>query len=132
LLREFLFERGAQLRGDAQRQWRTRKLGDPADVYRSSLQESDAPGDEAYRVAGLGETGNVGDADLLQRFLKHERARVRRMAVRAICRLQPTEFLSIVTETLFEEAPAVASASEACLGRHIRNMNAQELWDRAL
>jgi len=132
LLREFLFDHGAQLRGDAQRQWRTRGLGDPADVYRSSLQVRGSSGDEATLVAGLGETGNIADASFLQSFLKHDRARVRQIAVRAVCRLQPSGFLNIVTEALFEESPAVATASEACLVKHIRNLNAGELWDRAL
>jgi len=83
-------------------------------------------------VAGLGETGIVRDSDLVKGFLKHRHSRVRRMAIRSICKLQPPHFVDTVIETLFKDTQGVAAVAESCVAKHIREVAAAPLWDRAV
>ena len=131
LIQGFLFDRSTELRQGAQRYWRDLKFGNPADTYRESLQQSSSEA-VAQALSGLGETGQVADADLVLPFLRHRLAAVRRAAVRAICRLQPPNFLDIVTQTLLTDSPSVAAAAGGCLEKHVRHMNPSPLWDRAV
>ena len=54
------------------------------------------------------------------------------MAIRSICKLQPPKFLETVLNAFFEDTPGVASAAEACVVKHVREVAAGSLWDRAV
>jgi len=130
LVRAFLFDRSTQLRQDAQRFWSEIKLGNPAEVYRESLSEK-SPNSVASTLNGLGETGEAADSDVILPFLQHRHSRVRRAAVRAICRLKPEGFLEIIATMMFQDGSTVAAAAAGCIEKHVQQLSASQLWNRA-
>jgi hypothetical protein len=130
LVRTFLFDCSTQLRQDAQRFWREMKLGNPAEVYRESLSGK-SPENMAPALSGLGETGEAADAEVILPFLQHAHSRVRRAAVRAVCRLKPERFLEILTTLMFEDGSTVATAAAGCIGKHVQQLTLSQLWNRA-
>jgi hypothetical protein len=109
----FLADRSAMVRATVQ--WGMRRAGrDAAQRYRAML----ASGDESLvrmAVAGLGECGAVDDAELVARYLSHDRPRVRAEAVRAVRRLGGA--LSPVAGMLTDPAPVVVRAvADAVVG----------------
>jgi hypothetical protein len=69
-------------------------------------------------IAGLGETGDAGDADTVARWLSHPRARVRVEAIRAMRRLGVTRPADVVP-MLRDESPAVTRQAVITLRREI-------------
>ncbi|HEX2402276.1 MAG TPA: HEAT repeat domain-containing protein [Mycobacterium sp.] len=107
----FLADRSAMLRATAQ--WAMRRAGrDAAERYRAMLASGD---DSLVRtaVAGLGECGAGDDAELVARYLWHDRPRVRAEAVRAVRRLGGA--LNQIARILTDPAPVVVRAAVTAL-----------------
>jgi NAD(P)H-hydrate repair Nnr-like enzyme with NAD(P)H-hydrate epimerase domain len=99
---------------------------DAAERYRTML----ASGDDSWLrcvVAGLGECGTVGDAELVAGFLRDDRPRVRAEAVRAVRRLGGT--LGQIAEMLTDPAPVVVRAAAAALRSQPDLLPAERLWE---
>ncbi|MBE1549066.1 hypothetical protein GGC64_003090 [Mycobacterium sp. OAS707] len=110
----FLADRSAMLRATAQ--WAMRRAGrDAAERYRAMLASGD---DSVVRaaVAGLGECGTADDAQLVARFIRHARPRIRAEAIRAVRRVGGT--LGPVADMLSDSAPVVVRAvADAVIGQ---------------
>jgi len=85
-----LFDATPGLRTDAQRWWLARRGSPVVERYRQELEAAQS-GRVVGALNGLAETGGSADADLARLYLAHSRARVRRAALRALCRLAPDE-----------------------------------------
>lgn len=83
--------------------------------YRDRVR-GDAPARElAAAVAGVGETGGPGDVDVILPYLSHERAAVRRAAVRAIGTLDFDRHVAQIAGMLRDDAPSVSHAARDIL-----------------
>jgi hypothetical protein len=121
----FLADRSAMVRATAQ--WAMRRAGrDAAECYRAML----ASGDVSLvrvAVAGLGECGVSDDAELVARYLGHERPRVRADAIRAVRRLGGP--LGPTAGMLTDPAPVVVRAvADVVLGQPAL-VPTDRLWD---
>jgi hypothetical protein len=110
----FLTDPSAMMRATAQ--WAMRRAGrDAAEHCRAVLRSADGPSVRGA-IAGLGECGAVDDADLVARYLRHDRPRVRAEAVRAVRRLGGV--LGPFVDMLTDPAPVVVRAVvDAVLGQ---------------
>ena len=86
--------------------------GDPAAHYRALLADSVVT---HATVAGIGETGDRSDVDLLLAQLIAERPRVRAMAVRGLRRLRPDNAREIILPLLTDPSPCVVREAVMCL-----------------
>jgi HEAT repeat protein len=127
-IRPFLLDRAPGLRGDAIAWWQ-RHRGSPAGIYREALGN---PGMvPAGALLGLGETGAAEDAPLLEPFLRHRRTRMRRAAIRALCRLRPGAYRAELTDALLDGPASIGNEALRCLGRAARDLDMASLWSRA-
>jgi hypothetical protein len=102
----YLADRSSMVRATAQ--WAMQRAGrNAAERYRAMLTSMD---DSLTRtaVAGLGECGESDDAELVARYLRHDRPRVRAEAIRAVRRLGGA--LGPVAVMLTDPAPVVVRA----------------------
>jgi hypothetical protein len=131
LAEAFLFDRAADLRADAQRLWQARVTALVAEIYRRTISE----GTSSRLVGalnGLAETGAAEDAELTRPYLEHPRARVRRAALRALCRLAPRSTVAPFVEALFRDRSSVATEACRCLQGRTSELDLPGLWSLAL
>jgi HEAT repeat protein len=127
----FLFDRAADLRADAQRWWQARVTAPVAEIYRRTIRE----GTSSRLVGalnGLAETGAAEDGELTRPYLEHSRARVRRAALRALCRLAPSYTVAPFVEALFRDRSSVATEACRCLQGRTSELDLPGLWSLAL
>ena len=97
-----------------------RKLGerDPAAPYRDRLGDAETP-DLPIAIAGLGEAGLAADAALVERFLGHPSAAVRRKTVRALGRLDAGRYREQFLAALADPAGGVVKAARQIVRRQL-------------
>ena len=112
-LHQFLLDPSGSVRARARWHlgWRGGDLA--AAWYRAQLVQSDGR-TLAVVLCSLGETGNVGDATLLEPYLSHLSPRVVRSALRAWARLDPRQAAARLTPFLRSPLPGV--------GRTVRDL----------
>ena len=86
--------------------------GDPAAHYRALLADGVVT---HATVAGLGETGDRSDVDLLVAYLTAELPRVRGAAVRGLRRLPPDNLRELLLPLLTDPSPFVVREAAKCL-----------------
>ena len=113
-LHQFLLDPSGSVRARARWHlgWRGGDLA--AAWYRAQLVQSDGR-TLAVVLCSLGETGNVGDATLLEPYLSHLSPRVVRSALRAWARLDPRQAAARLTPFLRSPLPGV--------GRTVRDLS---------
>lgn len=92
---------------------------DPATRYRDLVRMSEPPDPGA--LAGLGETGNSADAELIRPALTHPLPRCRAAAVRALRRLGAADIDTMVA-MLADDVPAVARQAAQALRARASNV----------
>jgi HEAT repeat protein len=97
------------------------------DFYRERLQRGAPARELPIVVAGLGETGTRGDAELLVPYLTHDRAAARRDAVRALAALDLESQLPRLVEMLWDESPGVTHAVRDALAPQAGRIGSQPL-----
>lgn len=112
LLRRALLDRSASIRDEARFHLRSRSDEDPAAIYRDALAHN-----PLVAIAGLGETGNVSDADRLAGYLSHSSSRIRRATIRAIARLQGEAAIPMLLEMILDPSSAVSAQARNSLAR---------------
>jgi HEAT repeat protein len=117
VLLQALFDPHPSLR-DAARFYlqRAQPSTDPAALYRAHL----APDDPQYTVAiaSLGETGNAADAMTLAPLLASPRSTIRRLALRAVGRLDPASFAPVLMSALSDPIISIAKSARDILQRN--------------
>ena len=90
-----------------------------ADSNRTSLSPA---------ISGLGETGIPGDAPLMLAHVSLPTPRIRRVALRAIARLQLEEHAAVFQQHLVDESPAVSREAMKALSKLVHILTGEELW----
>lgn len=119
-----LFDRNGTVRDVARLRLRGENI-DFAALYRDALQ------DERYlaAISGLAETGERSDAELLAPFLAHERAAVRRRAIRGVVSLAGDAYAERIAVLLADPSPSVSAQARSSLAPHARAIGGAKLWD---
>jgi HEAT repeat protein len=113
-----LLDRSASVRGLARYVVGTHHLPlVPRDVYIHGLAAS-LPRQLASAIDGVGETGTRADGDRVARFLRVERPRIRRVALRAIAKLDPERAVPSAIAALGDGVSSVRAAAVAVLSIH--------------
>jgi HEAT repeat protein len=108
---DVLLDRAASVRGLARFVASTHQLAlVPREVYVQGLA-GNVPGQLGAAIEGVGETGTPADADLLASFLRGNRPRIRRSALRALAKLDAERAISSAIAALADDASSVRSAA---------------------
>jgi HEAT repeat protein len=128
-LQAALTDRAAVVRDFAR--WKLRDIGaavDFRDFYLSRLQ--DAPDDQILAAAclGLSETGSKEDAPLLAPLANHDKARIRKAAVKALADLDPPGYIDTFFQLLTDRAPGVSAQAAHALIKSVENLDNDTIW----
>jgi hypothetical protein len=125
-----LCDRATELRADAQRWWKVRRQAPVVEFYRREVKVAQASR-LVGALIGLAETGDSGDRELVHPFLAHRRTRVRRAALRALCRLLVDEDVPVFESALLGDTAAIAAEAERCLQRRVTQVDLENAWAKA-
>lgn len=122
-----LLDSQASVRALARYQLEKRGNAEVRAVYIDALR---AESDKILRagIAGLGETGNAQDAQLITPFLKGRSIGVRRAAVRAIAALAGDRFVAELVAVLLDDHKGLSREGRLALQRRRLHVDADELW----
>lgn len=127
-LRRALFDPHASVREEARYHLRRTGEDDFAAVYRRAL--ADAAGGELYSaVSGIGETGAASDDRLVLPYAAHPSPKVRRVAIKALARLNGGNHLPLFLTALRDEAPAVSREARKALTGRAAAVGGERLWE---
>jgi HEAT repeat protein len=99
---------------------------DPREFYIAALADHSSPS-LAAAIAGLGDTGSRGDADILAPFATHASPRVGTAAIRAVTRLDPDQRTDWLLSFLANPRPALAAAAARTLRPRAGSLNPDHL-----
>ncbi len=120
-----LFDRSPAIRELARYHLRKRGQQEGAEIYRNAIRNG-------YRIdraiAGIGDTGNVSDTELVLPFLQSSLTRIRLAAVIAIGRLGASTHVEPLFERLTDECPKVALAAANTLTGCSAAIGMERLW----
>lgn len=86
-----------------------------ADAYYRATLGTEDPRRLATALAGLGETGDRSDAQLVAPFVTHHRVAVRKSAIRALGRLDAAPSAAVLLAALADPSPGVSHAARDAL-----------------
>lgn len=112
--------------------WKLTKLEAPIDFrqfYLDGLRRSRSDQVIAAATAGLGETGRPEDAPVILPLVDHQQVRIRKAAIRALARLDASNYAEVFLRLLANDSPGVSSAAEAALEDTIYELGGDVLWD---
>lgn len=78
-------------------------------------------------IAGIGECGEIADADVLARYLNDALPRNRRAALQASDRLNPAGVVPRLLEAIIDDSPSVSRTAATILRRHSLGMHGEPL-----
>ncbi len=113
-LRRALLDPHVSMRDEAQYHLRKSESFNLASFYRQALASADNRILSAA-LHGLGETGSASDDKLLITFTHHPSAKVRRIVIRALSRLNGKAHVSIFTAALQDKTPSVSREARKAL-----------------
>ena len=92
-------------------------------IYRELLKEQ-----AKVAIAGLGESGAEGDAELILPYVGSKRSSVRKAAVRAVGRLAASKYAELLTDCLSDDSPSVSREAARVLTEQVLQVGTHRLW----
>ncbi|TXD36860.1 hypothetical protein FRC96_09070 [Lujinxingia vulgaris] len=132
VLHAALIDRNAAVRGVARFHLLhsgTITLDEIRDLYRHALA-SDAPSQRALGLQGLSEVGTPDDAACMATYLSSEHSKTRRLAIKAITRLDAVlDHHETLVAMLNDPVASVAAAARDALGTTPNHLDGPALWE---
>jgi HEAT repeat protein len=130
-LAQALFDPSASVRASARFHLRELGVRNIADIYRRALGGASEP--KLYTVlSGLAEIGNGEDFKLIQPFLTHARASVRKAAVRGVARLAGDQGAALLFPLIWDASPGVSRQARQGLIPNATELGGERLLELAL
>jgi len=123
-----LFDANVVVREGAQYYFQKKSTLDLRTLYSGALQNSNVPR-LCAAVAGLGETGPLNDAQLLEPFLHDQSSRIRAAALHAIARLNLDAYFEEFVLALEDSSSRVTEEALRALCKKPNLVGGQRLWE---
>ncbi len=123
-----LFDPHPSIRYDARYYLSKKKVIDFPEKYREAINSSTGKNLIGI-IGGLGETGDLNDAKLIAKYLKHRIAKIRKASIKAIAKLSADNYKESFLKLIMDDSPRVSKEAALALLQCRYQSIVRELWD---